>query len=412
MDLERLNDSYTKLKEKIEKSTEKIENFEEKFTTYSDNKKLLEADLIMAKRSGDKDRESQCQEEIKNITKNIIELREIILEEQNNIKGFKEAIDRRIEAIKENPEMKKHLESVMATKYERKIEKTKQEKEELIGKGEKLEKIKVLMKDHPTIANNMKGMISAQEEINKLNEELENLVQTREPMISYKDPVKAQEIIDNLLPQAEGKYNKNKDSFMSFVEKNKIGLEEKDIKELAKGDIIRDKDGNIELDKMVDKKIKPIKRQIKGKDKQIRNYEIALGDASISREESTNEEEPDHTVDHEDHTPDTPDTPDSSDTSTKPSWWRHPIKRIQYWWKSINTEQLPEPEPEQEQEPEQEVEDIDVNYRNKKENPYKDSLKYEIIKDLTEKIETEDLKEASKERRQEERRERESDDGR
>ena len=169
---------------------------------------------------------------MKKVTDEIEQIKKDANDKMENVKAIQKKINDRIKEIKENPEMKKHLESVMAKKYDRKLNNLKKEKEEVEEKKEKLKAVNELVNKHPSLGNNLKGIITATKDIEKLTEELKKL--------DPKDKARRDEINNKLLPDARAKLANNKSSFMSYVSKHNMKITDKDIEELANGNIVLD----------------------------------------------------------------------------------------------------------------------------------------------------------------------------
>lgn len=161
MDLEKLNGEYLKLKQDIEIKKGVIVAYEHRVQDLTLDKIIWTGKKAEARKNSDHDAEKTAQDELNKIDEEIKQLQESVEQEKETIKEFQGKIDAKITEIKENPEMKKHLDTVLKKKYERKLAKVEKEKAELIDKKDKVEQIKQLTTEHPALANNLKGMISA-----------------------------------------------------------------------------------------------------------------------------------------------------------------------------------------------------------------------------------------------------------
>lgn len=372
MDLETLNKEYVKFKSVLETASKEIESLESKANDLADDKIIWKGKLIEAKRNSNSVAEKQAEGEIKRIDTEIKAVQDDTYRKKEEMKLIQTKINVRIKQIKENPEMKKHLDEVVKKKYDRKLSKLEKGKEEAVEKKGRLTDLKQLVTDHPAIGNNLKGILTATKEMKDLQAELDGMKMMvgKSNVYMYKDPARAKEIENTLLPKAQAKIAKNKTPLMAYISKNGLNITEKDINELADKGFAVDGKGNLDLNATMNKNISSLNRQIKGYDKSIRNHQIALENIENKRE------------------PVTPRTTDSS-TPKKTKWFQF-IQRFKNWNQRRKQQALPEPESHTPN-PEPSTE----------RNEFLDSLKYEVVQDVVKNMETDNLKEAKKERKSE-----------
>ena len=387
MDLETLNKEYVQFKSDLEKARKEIESLESKANDLADDKIIWKGKLVEAKRNKDSVAEKQAEGELKRIDTEIKAVQDDTLKKKEEMELIQAKINVRIKEIKENPEMKKHLDEVMSKKYDRKLSKLENEKEEAVEKKDRLTDLKQLVTDHPALGNNLKGILTATKEMKDLQAELDGMKMIvgtgKTSAYTYKDPARANEIINTLLPQAQAKLATNKTPLMAYISKNGLNITEQDIDELAEKGFAVDGKGNIDLNSTMNKSISSLNRQIKGYDKSIRNHQIAL-------ENIDNRSVP--------VTPRTPEpdpiTPPEPTTSEKPKWYQF-IQRFKNWNERRKQQALPEPEP---RTPDPEPSTPEPS---SEKNEFLNSLKYEIVQDVVKQMETDNLKEAKKERKSE-----------
>ncbi len=372
MDLETLNKEYVKFKSVLETASKEIESLESKANDLADDKIIWKGKLIEAKRNSNSVAEKQAEGEIKRIDTEIKAVQDDTYRKKEEMKLIQTKINVRIKQIKENPEMKKHLDEVMKKKYDRKLSKLEKGKEEAVEKKGRLTDLKQLVTDHPAIGNNLKGILTATKEMKDLQAELDGMKMMvgKSNVYMYKDPARAKEIENTLLPKAQAKIAKNKTPLMAYISKNGLNITEKDINELADKGFAVDGKGNLDLNATMNKNISSLNRQIKGYDKSIRNHQIALENIENKRE------------------PVTPRTTDSS-TPKKTKWFQF-IQRFKNWNQRRKQQALPEPE--------SHTPNPDPSTER---NEFLDSLKYEVVQDVVKNMETDNLKEAKKERKSE-----------
>lgn len=369
MDLEKLNGEYLKLKQDIEIKKRVIVAYEHRVQDLTLDKIIWTGKKAEARKNSDHDAEKTAQDELNKIDEEIKQLQESVEQEKETIKEFQGKIDAKITEIKENPEMKKHLDTVLKKKYERKLAKVEKEKAELIDKKDKVEQIKQLTTEHPALANNLKGMISAYKTAENLKKELKSLEYSAgNGIIAYTDPTRANEIKTNLLPDAESKMETNKTHFMDYIQKNKLDITEKDVNELVEKGAVN-KDGKVDLETTFVKRTSGLNRQIKGLDKSINDYTYAMGGAE-KRQQSPEQQG------------------SAQEQEEKPKWFQF-IKRFKAWRERRNQQELPEGTPKGQ-----------AKKESGSKNEFADSLKYDIMKDVTKQMQQEKLK-AAKEVRKE-----------
>lgn len=375
MDLEKMNGEYLKLKQDIEMIKRGIVSEENLIQDLTLEKIIWTGKKAEARKNFDDAAEKTAQDELDIIDGRIKQLQESVEKEKETIKEFQGKIDAKITEIKENPEMKKHLDTVLKKKYERKLAKVEKEKAELIDKKDKVEQIKQLTTEHPALANNLKGMISAYKTAENLKKELKSLeISVGNKIFAYTNPVRANEIKTKLLPDAESKMKTNKTHFMDYIQKNKLDITEKDVDELVEKGIVN-KDGKVDLETTFVKRTSGLNRQIKGLDKSINDYTYAMGGAekrqqSPEQQGSAQEQE------------------DDQDKEEKPKWFQF-IKRFKAWRERRNQQELPEGTPKGQ-----------AKKESGSKNEFADSLKYDIMQDVTKQMQQEKLK-AAKEVRKE-----------
>lgn len=383
MDLETLNKEYVQFKSNLEKARKEIESLESKANDLADDKIIWKGKLVEAKRNKDSVAEKQAEGELKRIDTEIKAVQDDTLRNKEEMELILAKINVKIKEIKENPEMKKHLDEVMSKKYDRKLSKLSKEKEEAVEKKDRLTDLKQLVTDHPALCNNLKGILTATKEMKDLQAELDGMKMIvgtgKTSAYTYNDPARANEIMNTLLPQAQAKLATNKTPLIAYISKNGLNITEQDIDELADKGFAVDSKGNIDLNATMNKSISSLNRQIKGYDKSIRNHQIALENIDNSR-----------------RTPDKRRTPEP----TTPKWYQF-IQRFKNWNERRKQQALPEPEPRTPDPDPITPPDPSTPEPSTEKNEFLNSLKYEIVQDVVKQMETDNLKEAKKERKSE-----------
>lgn len=395
---EKLNQDYNKDK-KIYQKTQRLQatvkNLEQQLKILKREWQDAKLKETRAKEDGDVATEKEAQAEAATKIKEIEEaqaklnlIREVITKNKNKVDGY-------IQELKKDPEFEEHVNDILEKRYNRQLAKA-------IKEQNQVNTILDLCQKHPTLSNNLKGMISAQEELDKLNKEIETLD-------AEKDKDKLDEI-KGKIDAAFGKKNKNMDLFMDFCTKNNLNIDREFLDNLVseKG-FAHDKQGNIKLEKT-------LKNISKGYEKRVLAYQVA-----ISKVPGAKINEENHELLGEG--PEEPETQDTQDTlattvlkklnadpmkhggvrSSQPpakkyKWWEF-RKRLQDWHARRKAEK-------QKTEPGQEPEESGKTSSEK----FRNSYKYDVVKDYVDKQEQEiykqalkDVKEAMKDDKEEQR---------
>ena len=397
MNLEELNKEYVQLKKDLEKARKDIEKLEISANDLADDKTILKAKVVEAKRKKDKVAEEKLTESMKKVDEKIKTVQENAVKKKEEMKQISTKINSTIMELRINPEMDDHLNEVMTKKYSRKLLQLGKEKEELEGKKQRLVNLNQLVVEHPSLGNNLKGILGATQELKNLENELSAMIVTdKSGKISYKNPTRAMEIMNNLMPLAQQRIIANKEPLMDYIEKNKLEINENDIDELADRGFKVDGKGNIDLNATINKNISMVNKKIKSCDKSMRNYTIALKKIQRVQPEPTIESTPETTVE-----PEVEPTPVTPTVVAKPKWYQF-VQRFKNWYNRTKQQLLPEAEEIEEIEEMEEVEkpEIHTNSENQR-NAFSNSLKYEIVQDMIKEMQEKELKQAKKERKEE-----------
>lgn len=375
MDLESLNKEYVELKNELGNVSKDILALETKANNLATDKIIWNGKLAESKKIGNVANEKIAQTELKIIDDELKVVQDETIKKKDAMKRLQIKVNIRMDEIKENPEMKQHLNEVMQKKYSRKISKLEKEKDETIEKRDRLKNLRQLVTEHPSLGNNLKGVLGAQKEITDLKKELDDMkIKVGTGLVSYKNPNRANEIINTLLPQAKSKMLNNKTSLMAYISKNKLNITEKDIEELAERGLSIDSKGKIDINTTMDKNIGTLNRQIKGYDKSIKNHQIALDSIEKEEQSLTNESS-------------------SISTQNKQKWYQVLVQRVKNWYEGKSRQTLPEPKI-----PKQTPEVV----KNNENNSFRESLKFDVVKDTVDKEVSENLKQAKEKRKEEE----------
>lgn len=404
-----LNREYVQDKKALEKvkGMEKtLKDLQEKLKPI--NRAIEDAELTLKRAKEDKNKSliKETEEKLEELKeKKSIEMRNV-KNVQTELKRKKEAVDKHFEEIEKDPELKAHINSIMEKQYNRELSKKIKEQEQLVTFQEAI-------KNHPSLANNLRGVVRASEELEKINEKLGKL-----------DAVKDKEEIEKIkttdIPKLTEKKKMNKDAMIAVFEKNKIELSGEFIDNLVKNNgfihqQVHQKGGKVENVINVEKTLNNIS---KGNEKRINTYTKAIekipgakvyesNQVKIQKEPNDKEEieeleessgfhpikrfrqwredrQEDDEFEEEEEIEQEENLPDVIEET------RNPFKRLGRWISRKWQERKAEIE-----EPEEEQETTKTTYK------FKDAYKYDIVQDYVKQKEEELLKSASKENREE-----------
>lgn len=363
--LKKMNDSYkkdksayeklSKLKDALKKNAIELKNMQR---TKEDSERKRDRAIE------DKDKAAQANAEaaIKIADKEIERLKESISKSYDIIKTNKEKVDSYIKELSQDPEFKKQVNYILKQRYIRNAKKEMKKKEQV-------DKLIEICEKHPSIANNFKGMIKAEEELKKLDEELKKL-----------DPKKDKKRIDEIekieIPTLASKKSKNEKCFKEFCEKNNIEFDEKLLNELIneKG-YKHDKDGNIKLDKT----LKNISRSY---DKNVKAYERALNKipsaTKVTDTDKTKNEDTDKNIGDEEN------KEGAEVPATKFKWYQF-RQRYNAWKERRKVKK------------EQKANEKEMGKVEKPSEKFRNAYRYDVVKDYVDQKEQEILRDSQKE---------------
>ena len=371
---------YTKLKKDLEDARKEVENLEVEAADLVAEKAVAEQQQTRAKATGNKAQEERHKREAQKAERKLKEVQKKATNKKTSLKAIQEEIDKKIEEIKKEPGLAAHLEDAMKKRAERQYFQNKKKLEELTEKKEKLELIQKLATEHPSLANNLTGILVAAKQIKEYEAELESLVDDPNATPrTYTNPARAAEINNRLLKDARKKMQDNKEPFLKYCEKHDLKIDEKDIKDLLAGRIIEDPNGNIDLKTTLNARIGSVNRQLKSANKIMDNN--ALLNKKIQEEQTARN--------------------NNNDGGEQPKPWQI-FKRFKNWLARRKQARLAdefnrdddEEAPASTSTEEQQQEDPE---REAAKSQFRDSLKYDIVRDAMNQTIKEKIAEARKE---------------
>ena len=381
------------LNEKLDQKYNNDKKAYQKTQRLSQNKKDLEQQKKMLKRAiedaerkqmrakedGDTSLEEEAQaeieakgEEIKKVQVKLDRIKEVIEKNKSKVDGY-------IEELKKEPGFEEHVNSILEKRYNRQLAKALKEEQQV-------NTILDLCQKHPTLANNLRGMIRAQEELDKLNKEIE-------PLDPEKDKDKLDEIYDKI-GKLVSKKNSNMHAFMEYCTKKDISVDREFLDKLiSEKGFAHDKQGNINVEKT-------LKNMSKGYKKRILAYQVAINRIPNAKISARNEEELGDSNESETQPTTKLDRLTSEPIQGTASKAQPPVpkfkwyefrKRFNAWRERRKAEKETQGEPDL---------DTDNPTESSTSEKFRDSYKYDVVKDYVDKTEKEIYKESLKDVKQ------------
>lgn len=253
MDLEKMDKEYGIARNVTDKSSKLNVAFEQK---KAEIKKLtrefqdLNIKLERAKEDKNDSEIKQCEVDIKKVKEDFLKAKKSLLGLKSIIEKNLSTIDQHFEDISKDPELKAHLEKVVGTKFSRALLRNQKEKEARLNENATLSKITEAAKQDPNVMYMLKDLEKHLNDVKKLN-----------AIIS--DPSKTPAEIS----QAQ----------VDLVTANtSVEQSRSEIARYFKGSISREVIDKITSYEDLEKNIKANNKYIAGIDKQNANYETAL----------------------------------------------------------------------------------------------------------------------------------------
>ena len=276
-------------------------------------------------------------------------------------------IDEKMAELSQDPALKAHLNEVIGKKFSRQLVKFQKGKDEKIKQNETLLKIQEAAKQNPNV---MYWLKSIEDSIKQIDFTKKVIADPTQPSANIANA-------QNVLPNLE-----------NFLEKTRS-----DLARYFKGSISREVIDKITSYENLVREIKANERQIKGFDKQIANYETAL--QNIGFESPLRDSQPSDRSDDSSSTTrtnaertapstSTPPTPTPNLPATQPKWWQF-IKKFKNWNAARKERNAEETEP------------APVSQEDRQK--FKNSMKYEVVRDYEEKMAADLLKQAKAQNR-------------
>lgn len=283
--LSNVNEEYKMLKVEISKAKIEYINVKDRLDDASKDLKILELDLARASLMDDKDKARAIKEEITKVKAEIAKIQVQAKVKKEKMDYLKESLNEKIQELMEDPEIKQHLEYIIRSQKERAIKKARNGIEKSQAKRSKLRTLQDEALKHTSLQNNLRGMIYATSQLNKLETALKNPSLTPDQRVDIEDKINA----------TKAKFEFNKDALFAYVKKNNMDIELSDLSGLLNQKPKMDKNGHVDLTLAFNKEFDDLKAQENQFNKEIamaEKYTTRLGVAPQRVEQTVEDFEP------------------------------------------------------------------------------------------------------------------------
>ena len=414
INLERINTNYEKLKQQVADAEKRYEQLKEKADKLKKPYYKCQYIYESVKETGDKEKIDLAKSKLDEVKKQIQEVKLEATKEKQSIERYKKSIDIKLDVVKNNPEMAKEIDKALLKRYERQQTKLTKEKSELVVQKVKLYSFQDLISKHPSVGNNLRGVLSGIQSLNEIDEKYEDNKYLDNGATRYKD-YRIKVTLDMKRKDVNAKIEKNLQLLFDFCGKNGISQAEvaSYITMIGENGFI-ERDGQIDLDYSFNKNINRLNDQIYKYDKRINDYSTLRESIQESIKESENNEKinaennvknnakgkVENIVKNNAENRTNNAVIDIEDNQIK--WWQFG-KRFRNWWilrrEGKQRQQLPSASIENQKDTEITINNTENNIKN---DLNIDNFKYNIVRDAMEKQQKADFRYLEKMRKQDE----------
>lgn len=322
-----LDEEYTRIKASLEPKSKRYNEIVAEINTHmrllkmfkdfkTEPELLQESQLSLSDEEIDR-RITEETEKIKPLSEELKQLQTEIGDIQKNI-GYR--VD---ELVRENPEVADAIKAETVKKYKGKTIEKQEEVRKLSDKKKKIKAIKDAVQKNPALREFLRPILEKQSEINSLETQLKGITVKNEEsgMITYTNNDEANRLGEEIRKAKEANMQ-NKQEFIQSI--GIEGLQIEDIDELISGEIVKDEEGNVIVNKTIEKKEESIERQLDENNKDISHYLSELkkrGEISPAQEPKNGKPEN-----------------RSLTAPTKEKWYKKLAKKIFPFWHRKNEE--------------------------------------------------------------------------
>lgn len=398
MDLKKANETYIKLKAELEAEQAKADKTKSVVESYRNKIVIQEGKKAEAQENGSETGVKVATEEIKRLKEEIKRIQEESKEQQEELTQKQEKLETIINEIKQDPQMKAHLEKVTATKYLRDLKVADAEKQALENRIEQHTKVEKLVDENATMRNHLTGLMGAKLTVKQLQEEISKLEGKNDPTSLNEKTVK-----ENQIKEAESKYARIKNEVMEYIYNHQLGIEEQTIASIVEGKVAVDKKTHrIDIKASIQNNRAAIDKKLQSKNRQMEHYTRGIEKLGYTITTPAEEAQKQEQVAEPQGVASTQLAKEpEKEEANKESWWKRAKDKVSSWkWvqkmaKFFTYEVEEEPKQLEEGRAKSETKPEAKQQESKQE--FKNSLKYEVVQNIAEEMYKQNLKEAKKE---------------
>ena len=134
MDLEKVNNNYGKIKQKIEQWEKEYEKLNKEVERQKSEIYKQTGKLLIAKGEGNEKAIKDETEKLTELKKKMAGIKNKAKEQKEEIEESKATIEKKIQQIKNDPEISQQINKALQVRYQRQVNKLNKEKAEVVGK--------------------------------------------------------------------------------------------------------------------------------------------------------------------------------------------------------------------------------------------------------------------------------------
>lgn len=175
VEIDKLNRQYLIYRRLIEEKNNMISEWQREIDSLAEDYQLEEASIIKANREGKIGEERQAEENIEKIRKKVAEIEKKAIIEAEEIKDMLQDIDKLLEKILEDDELKNAMIQCLEEQYISKIEElTKRKKQSEIA-HDIIERIRKILQENPAVVKEMQNAVESLTALKRINNIIYNL---------------------------------------------------------------------------------------------------------------------------------------------------------------------------------------------------------------------------------------------
>lgn len=292
MDLQKINEEYIELKDKLAYTKRELSKWNLDVKRLQNEKDIAKGEAAFFNMNNELEKEKEARQRVQEKKKEIIELKRNSIEKAEKLKELQKSIDDKINELRQNPEMKQHIDGFLEQVYSDKLKRLSSEKDEemkksdedkkaLVAKRDKIFAIQELLAKNPVIRYLLGKVVESTLKSQKIGEEFDKL--PNRDSISAHEMQKAAK--QNLAEFTKDLEDELKESGVNITVKDLLGslpnIEVDKDGKLKKG-LIKDSKGRVDITANINENLKGIESAIEKKDK-IRDEKVEKIDKELEK---------------------------------------------------------------------------------------------------------------------------------